>query len=876
MRRITFWAILSILCLSCLQPAQAELTAYHGATLLTGTGQEISPGVLLVDGGKILAVGKADEVAVPDDAVRVDLTGRVVIPGLVDTHSHLGVYSRPAVRANGDGNESTGPIQTIVRALDSVNPFDPGIRMALAGGITTANIMPGSANVIGGQTLYVKLRGTTPERMWYGPDDAVGGLKMANGENPKRSYGSRKQAPGTRMKVAALQRAEFVKAQNYRRKWEDYRRKKDAGDMEASPPDRDLTLEPLVEVLEKRRTVHFHTHRADDILTVLRLREEFQFDLVIQHGTEAYKVIPEIAAAGVPVSMTIVDSPGGKAEVVNFIEECGAELTAQGVKVIVNTDDPITESRFLLRTAATAHRGGLSETDTLKAITLYAAEAMNLGHRVGSLEVGKDADFVVLTGRPFSVYTQVLKTYIDGNLEFDLERDRPYRFGGHAARHILDAKPNLDAVAPEPIRDDPGTGTLRPAGVDHQDYLVFAGRLYAGSRPPIDDGVVHVRAGRILYAGPRAGFVIPGDLPAVSAAAVSPGLIDAYSVVPLNGEYNIPADQDANEGSDTNQADVRVIDGFHPGEPLLHYLLSQGVTVIHACPGRDNVIAGQSGVFRTHGSAADAMVIRFPQAMVFNLGESPKSVYDGGPGTRMGTAAVIRKTLNEARNYQQARSKAEAKGEPSDRDLKKEQLAELLKGTVPALFTAHRADDLMTARRLAEEFGIQPVLAMATEGYLIREELAAAKLPVIVHPTMQRQGDLETYHSHLGNAALLAQSEVPIAICSGFESYVPKTRVVRHEAAMAMVHGLGHERALRAVTLGAAEILKIDADYGSLDPGKVADLVLYDGDPFEHQTRVTAVYINGRRVFDRSQAPRVPLAERLFFSVPEIPCCNWW
>ena len=246
---------------------------------------------------------------------------------------------------------------------------------------------------------------------------------MANGENPKRAYGSKNQAPGTRMRLAALQREQYIKAQDYRRKWESYRKAVDAarGDKAKIPaePDRDLGLESLVEVLERKRTVHFHSHRADDIMTVARLAEEFGFEVVLQHGTEATSVADELARRKIPVSLTIPDSPGGKPEVDDLIEENAAILDKAGVKVAINTDDFITESRFLLRTGAIAMRGGLSEASALKALTINPAEMMHLDKRIGSIEPGKDADFVVLSGRPFSVYTQVLQTYIDGQKRYD-------------------------------------------------------------------------------------------------------------------------------------------------------------------------------------------------------------------------------------------------------------------------------------------------------------------------------------------------------------------------------------------------------------------------------------------------------------------------
>jgi len=859
-------------------PAAEPVTVYRGATIHTVAGATYSRGTLVVRGGKILAVGPENAVPIPAGAKIVDVAGKVVIPGLVDTHSHLGVYSRPGVKANSDGNESTGAVQGIVRAIDSLNPFDPGIRMANAGGVTTANVMPGSGNVIGGQTIYVKLRGRTVDEMHIKSPVVLGGLKMANGENPKRNYGRKSQAPATRMKVAALQRVEFIKARDYLRKWNDYRRKRTAGE-KATQPDVDLSLQPLVEVLQKKRTVHFHTHRADDLLTTLRLKEEFGFELVVQHGTEAYKVLDDIAKAKVPVSMTVVDSPGGKAEVVDFIEECGAELHRRGIKVLVNTDDPITESRFFLRTAAIPYRGGLPEDAVLKAITLWPAQAMHLEHRLGSLEAGKDADFVILSGRPFSVYTRVLQTYIDGKKVFDLadSQQRLYQTGGFAvADKTLLPKPPAIVKALPAVQAPPQPAGHAKANAKSTEFVVLAGRLHTVSQGTITDGAVHVRNGKIAFAGPRSKLRIPRDASVLTAAVVTPGLIDAHSQVPLSGEYNIRADQDADEKSDPNQADLRVLDAFNPAEPLMRFLLEQGVTVLHACPGRANVIGGMTGVFRTHGRNAGAMTIQFPHAMLFNLGEKPKGEYPGKkPGTRMGTASLIRKALADAQNYD--RKRKAAKGSPVDRNLKHEALARVLSGNVKAMFCAQRADDLLTAVRLSKEFQLKSQLALAADGYLVRDKLKQAGMPVIVHPTMQRAAaSMETYHSHLGNAAALADAKIPIAIGSGVEGYVPKTRVIRHEAAIAAVYGLGVERALKAVTLDAAKILGIDKHYGSLGPGKVADLVLYDGDAFEHKTHVTRVVAGGRIVVDRTRRKPIPLAERLFYSAPSIPCCLGW
>jgi imidazolonepropionase-like amidohydrolase len=851
--------------------------AYRGARIWTAVGAPIDKGTLIVLGGKIAAVGPDADTPIPDGATVVDLSGKTIVPGLVDTHSHIGIWPRPHVPGNEDGNEGSGAVQPGVRALDSIMPDDPGIRMAVAGGVTTANIMPGSGNVIGGQTVYVKLRGRTVEAMQI--PGTVGGLKMANGENPKRfNFDRRKQAPATRMKLAALQREQFLKAQDYQRQWAAYRKAKADG-KDVPPPDTDVNLEPLVEVLQRKRTVHFHSHRADDLMTAIRLAKEFDFELVLQHATEGYRITDELVRNKIPVSLTLIDSPGGKPEASGLLEENAAILDKAGVKVAINTDDMITESRFFLRTGAIAVRGGLSEESALRALTLHGAELLHLDDRVGSLAKGKDADFVVLSGPPFSVYTQVLETYIDGVRVFDRSRqlDWSYQTGGFA---LLDrerlpkppppVRPLPAAKAPAPPKD---ALTLKGPS---SHFAILAGRIHTVSHGTITNGIIVVKDGKIeaVTKDDALPFKLPPDMPILTAAVVTPGLIDAHTVVGLSGALNVSADQDQDELSDPNQADLRVLDSFNPNEPLLEFLCQQGVTTVHAVPGRANVIAGQTGIFRTHGRTAESMALRFPAGLLVNLGEVPKQAYkDRLPTTRMGTASLVRNALTQAQNH--IRKKATAKDDkPVAANLKLDALALALERKVPVIFAAHRADDLQTALRLAKEFNLQARLDMATEGYLMADALAEAKVPVVVHPTMQRPASMETFNTHLGNAAVLADHKVPLAIGTGFEGYVPKVRVLRHEAALALVHGLGHERALAAITLEAAKLLGLDDRLGSLDEGKLADLVLYDGDPFEHTTHVTHTLVNGKLAYDRAEYLKLPFARRaLPLGGGGVGCC---
>ncbi len=858
-------------------PQPEKPVAFKGARIHTVAGPVIERGVLVIHKGKIVAVGAEDAIAIPAGAEIRDCTGKTIIPGLVDTHSHLGVYARPHVQANSDGNEMTGPVQSALRALDAIYPDDPGFRMALAGGVTTANIMPGSGNAIGGQTVYVKLRGRTIEEMLIRGMAVLGGLKMANGENPKRAYTGKNQAPMTRMKIAALQREQFIKARDYQEKWARYR-KAVADGKDAPPPEKDPAMEPLVEVLQRKRTVHFHCHRADDLMTAMRIAEEFGFELVLQHATEGYRIADEIAKRKIPASLTLVDSPGGKLEVAGLLEENAALLEKAGVKVAINTDDSVTESRFFLRTGAIAVRGGMSEDAALRALTINGAQMLHLEDRLGSLEKGKDADFAVLSGGPFSVYTHVLETYIDGVRVFDRSqsKDWAYQVGGFALLdpQRLPATPPLSRPLPT-VQAPSRPENAPPMKTKPERIAVLAGRIHTVGKGTITDGVILIENGKIKTVGTRKEVAIPPQTPVLTAAVVTPGLIDAHTVVGLSGKWNVNADQDQDELSDPNQADLRVLDAFNPAEGLLQFLREQGVTVVHAVPGRANVIAGQSGIFRTYGRTASEMTLRFPAGLLINLGEIPKESYTGKlPRTRMGTASLVRTALAQAEGYKSKMAAKDPDKQPA-RNLKLEALQLLLDRKVPALISAHRADDLATGLRLASEFNLQAQLHLATEGYLIPEVIAAAKVPVIVHPTMQRAGSkLETYNSFLGNAAVLADRKIPLAIGTAFEGYVPKTRVLRQEAAMAMTNGLGFDRAMSAITLDAAKILGIDDKFGSIEAGKVADLVLYDADPFEHAAHVTYTVMDGSVVYDRSEYLKLPFARRALPLIgTDVGCC---
>ncbi|MDR8390092.1 amidohydrolase family protein [Aliifodinibius sp. S!AR15-10] len=398
--------------------AQEQPQVFEGARIIPIAGNEIENGALIVQNGKISAVGKSGDVDIPKNANVVDVTGKVIMPGLVDSHSHIG---------EGDGGDRSAALHPGVRILDAIDPNSDTFKKALAGGITSVNVMPGSGHLMSGRTVYLKLRKSdTIEGMLFVDDPSqqvAGGLKMANGTNPLGDG----PFPGTRAKSAAMVRELFVKAQEYKQKVEQ------ADGNPEEMPERDLGMETLMEVLNGKRIVHNHTHRHDDILTAIRLAKEFGYRMVLHHVSEAWKVADEIAEAGVPCSIIVLDAPGGKPEAVDIKYKNGAVLEEAGVPVGYHTDASITDTRLFLRSSAFGVRAGMDRENALRAVTIENAKMLDIEDRTGTLEEGKDADFIILSGDPLSVYTHVEETWVEGVKRFDRDdpEDLKYATGGY-------------------------------------------------------------------------------------------------------------------------------------------------------------------------------------------------------------------------------------------------------------------------------------------------------------------------------------------------------------------------------------------------------------------------------------------------------------
>lgn len=395
----------------------------RGGTIITPD-KVIEEGSVLINEGKIAQVGK--DIAVPAGAKVVEAGGKFIIPGMIDAHCHTGVFADGVGWEKSDGNEMTDPITPHLRAIDAIHPDDMAFKDLREAGVTTINTGPGSANVIGGQTAVIKTWGKTVDEMLVCAPVA---MKMALGENPKRVYGEQKKTPSTRMGNAGVLREWLMKAQDYQQKREryeqqlaDYKANKGNG-KEPEPPERNLRLQALGRVLKKEIPAHVHAHRADDMLTALRIAAEFDFRVIFIHATEGYKVAGILAEKGIPCVVGPILFSRTKYELRGMNPKNPAILSEAGVKVAIQTDQ-MSAVKYILFDAALAVREGMDEQEAIKAITIYPAEILGIANRVGSLEERKDADIVIMSGPPLDVKdSRVERVFIAGRQVYNRETE---------------------------------------------------------------------------------------------------------------------------------------------------------------------------------------------------------------------------------------------------------------------------------------------------------------------------------------------------------------------------------------------------------------------------------------------------------------------
>lgn len=374
------------------------------AHLLPMEGEPVENGYLQVENGTIKALGPMAQA--PAEKEQYDAAGDFVLPGFVDAHCHLGICGDSVGCEGDDCNEMSEPVLPQLRAIDGVNPFDRYFAQSAAAGITTVLTGPGSANAIAGQFIAMKTAGRCIDDMAIRPSAC---MKFALGENPKMTYGEKRETPMTRMATAALIREELYKARQYGEKL-----RRAAADPDEDAPDYDAALEALLPVLERKLPAHFHAHRADDILTAVRIAREFNLDYVIVHGTDGHLIADILAREHARVICGPLLTDRSKPELYHQTIENPAILQRAGVEVAICTDHPELPAEYLPLSAAMAVRAGMDKTAALRAITITAAQIAGIGDRVGSLKAGKDADFIVCSGHPFDLSSKIRAVFIDG------------------------------------------------------------------------------------------------------------------------------------------------------------------------------------------------------------------------------------------------------------------------------------------------------------------------------------------------------------------------------------------------------------------------------------------------------------------------------
>jgi len=480
---LRFRNLLFFLCLplaaSAAPPDAPSVIVIRNATILTVSHGNIEHGSILIKDGKIAEVGQS--VSAPKDAQVIDAAGQFVIPGIIDCHSHIAAESI---------NEGSVSVSSMVNMAEILNPEDIDIYRDLAGGVTSANILHGSANAIGGQTLVIKLRwGQPAAKLPF--EGALPGIKFALGENPKRSNfsvpGQPRRYPATRMGVEETIRGAFSEARDYKKAWDEYNKRIGAGEKNLIAPRHDLRLEPLVEVLEGKRYVHSHCYREDEILMLLRVAKEFGFRVrTFQHVLEGYKVADELAAAGVGAS-TFSDWWAYKVEAYDAIPYNAALMTQRGVIVSINSDDAEEATHLNQEAAKSMKYGGLSHDEALKMVTLNPAMQLGIDKRVGTIDVGKDADLAIYNRDPLSAYAVVQKMLIDGRIYFDLQRDIAERAEREKEKKALIDK-FKKAAEKKPEEKKPDAASQKPGEKKPEEKKPEVKKPEEKPRPPQSGG----------------------------------------------------------------------------------------------------------------------------------------------------------------------------------------------------------------------------------------------------------------------------------------------------------------------------------------------------------------------------------------------------
>jgi len=831
----------------------------RGGTVLTVTRGTIQDGVVVLRDGKIAAVGGSNT-AIPGGAEIIEAKGRFVTPGIIDAHSHIAAESI---------NEGGTTVSSMTGIEDVLDPTDVAIYRDLAGGLTVANVLHGSANPIGGKNQVIKLRwGKDARGLIF--EGAPPGIKFALGENPKdmRQFGQTgpRRYPITRAGTEFVIRDAFSRAKAYQKEWQDYDRRKKAGE-DVAMPRRDLQLEPLVEILEGKRLVHSHTYRADETLMLMRLAEEMGFKIAtFQHVLEGYKVADEMAKHGAGGS-TFSDWWAYKVEAEDAIPYNAALMHKRGVLVSVNSDSAEHARRLNTEAAKSMHWGGLTEDEALSFVTINPAKQLKIDARVGSLEAGKDADVVIWNKHPLSTYAIVDRVYIDGQQYYDRLAEERRLTDASKEKTTLTSAEGRSGPTTAPQTPQPRTGGDPKDDADRQTIGAIAGaaqapltgpvtaitnaRIFPISGPAIERGTIVIRGNRIEALG--ANVAVPAGATVIDAkgSEVYPGFIDARTSIGLN-EPGPRGFEDTNEMLEIN-ASVKAQVAYQSDSDAIPVARVNGITTAAVVPS-GGLIGGQVAVMNLDGWTWEEATLQPVAGVSFQF---PPLVRGGGGGGGGGNADANRKydDLKKERDAKVkrvedlvARARAYGRLPAADRatDWNLAALVPVADLKQPMFVAASNESDIREAVAFADRAGIRIVITGGLESPLVAPLLKEKNIPVILGSVLTMPAREDAHHAATYKAAgELAQAGVTFAFGTGGAA---NNRLIPYEAAISVAWGLDRDRALRAITLDAATILGVADRVGSLEPGKIANLFIATGDPMEMKTQFTHVFINGRSV----------------------------
>ncbi len=813
--------------------AQSTPTVIKAKTIYTVTKGTLQNGEILIEAGKIQQVGS--HVDAPAHARQY--SAEVVIPGMIDAHSHMALD-----RSGGNRSRPRGPVTAEWKAVDHFDPTDPMIPVALSGGVTSMITRPGSGILSSGQAVAVRLKGDPSKNMILKPYvDLKMAIRLLVRIRPD-------QTPATIMGWYATASEYYRRAEEYLKKWKDY----EAGKL-SDKPEVNERLEAFAAVLRGEVMVHVHSHYPGEVMMAMQLAREYGFidRMALSHVQDVYPIADILAK-------TKIISVVGPMFIVRFYGDRVShnvvkELMEAGAAASIQTDQSAEQAKCFREYGSFHIRHGLSEEHALEALTINGAKAMMLDERIGSIEVGKDADLVLMNGPPFDLHAErIEKVFVDGVLEYERKETR-------------------QTAVPTPV------GPFRPIRgsfkAGDRTFALTNAHIFTVSRGNIRSGTIAVENGKISEV--RTGEETPRDVPVldIGGRVVLPGWVSARAYPnDWMGDLTYQVQNDENTEPILPEMDARF--AFDPWFPSFEVIRQIGITTQNITPGHLNLIGGRGVVIKTAGMDVEKMVRKSPSSVVFSLELRSIRYWSTDsqiPVTLETAVGMIRTTLDGAKQYLK-------ESEPGEHNHRFEALRPLMEGEVPAIVQANTVEEIRAAMRLAEDYGFRLVIAGGTQAHQMASDLARADVGVILGNSGSSIGEYESIRGggdgyNDQSPLLLSRAGVKVAFfsASGSRRVMPTGRLGGEpalNAAWAFRNGTPEQEALKMFTLNAAEMLDMGDRIGSIDVGKDADFMVLEGHPFDYRVLPQMVFIDGELVF--SSRPGDGGLERTTSGEPEL------